>query len=205
MYPERPSNAVIHRNYLNRIYLRDKIFRGKDMDIGEEVDFSGLCLLGPKQIMGCYGADFGHEGFSYDDFLIMCQDCPYALSKSFILSGVLSIAYPYFIFKEFSALLDMENEIPENFVYFVSDGKYVKIGVTNNIKKRISALQTANARKLETFALIPTKNSEAAHKLEKELHSVYEQFLVNGEWFDILGFLIKPFFKHKFDPQKHGL
>ena len=69
-------------------------------------------------------------------------------------------------------------------IYFVSDGEYVKIGFTEDedISKRIRALQTGNARKLELVAVIPGDTSA-----ETALHRVLSELRVSGEWFKLSG------------------
>ena len=68
-------------------------------------------------------------------------------------------------------------------VYFISDGEFVKIGVTGDINNRFRILQTANARKLKILNVIYT---DSPYELEEELHKRYAWKRVNKEWFDIL-------------------
>ena len=68
-------------------------------------------------------------------------------------------------------------------VYFISDGKYVKIGCTNNIEKRIDALQTCNSNKLELLYFMKCYD---ANRIEKMMHEFFKDKRMNGEWFDIL-------------------
>ena len=84
----------------------------------------------------------------------------------------------------------MENK---SYVYFITDGEYVKIGVSNNVLKRIASLQTANARVLR---LLDYKSSSDPYQLEDELHHKYRKYLVHYEWYNILD---------KFIPKGHTL
>ncbi len=68
-------------------------------------------------------------------------------------------------------------------VYFITDGEFVMIGVTENLVKRIAALQTANPRKLELLNVVETENP---FQLESALHKVFQHRNVGYEWFDIL-------------------
>ena len=70
-------------------------------------------------------------------------------------------------------------------VYFISDGTYVKIGKSNNVTTRLSILNTGNAATLTLLGYILQESEEAAFKLEKELHKVYEKSKVKGEWFNL--------------------
>ena len=63
-------------------------------------------------------------------------------------------------------------------IYFVRQGRYVKIGFTDNPKKRISTIQVSVPTKIEMMLLI-----EGGRKLEKELHDRFHKQRTNGEWF----------------------
>jgi hypothetical protein len=68
-------------------------------------------------------------------------------------------------------------------VYFIHDGEYVKIGVTNSgVQKRIKNLQTGSSRPLRVVATI---QSCEPYKLESSLHTMFADKRVKGEWFDI--------------------
>lgn len=68
-----------------------------------------------------------------------------------------------------------------DFVYLISDGKYTKIGYSNNPYARLTALQTANPQELKIVALFPVASGKA---LEQLIHSQLESHKVSGEWFD---------------------
>lgn len=61
---------------------------------------------------------------------------------------------------------------------------HYKVGVTSNIKKRISALQTSNANKVE---LVTLRFVDDHRQHEKTLHNWLRQFRTNGgkEWFKV--------------------
>ena len=71
------------------------------------------------------------------------------------------------------------------FVYFLFDGEFVKIGIADEIIKRISEIQTSNARKISLLAYKAFETRAWALYAEKELHSFFDLFRLNGEWFDI--------------------
>lgn len=72
------------------------------------------------------------------------------------------------------------------YVYFISDGEYIKIGKANSIKNRIKSLQTGNARKLFVKFILPCEGEFVAKLLEGELHEYYASKRLEGEWFDIM-------------------
>lgn len=73
-----------------------------------------------------------------------------------------------------------------SFVYFISDGRYIKIGKANDVMVRRDSLQTAHATKLEVAAVIPCDDEWIAKELEKDLHRCFQQYSMLGEWFDII-------------------
>jgi hypothetical protein len=69
----------------------------------------------------------------------------------------------------------------ENSVYFIqaqsSDG-YIKVGRSNDVKSRISALQTSSPYRLKLLFSMP-----AILEIETLAHKKYAEFNVSGEWF----------------------
>lgn len=67
-------------------------------------------------------------------------------------------------------------------IYLISDGYYIKIGKTThrNVKKRLGKIQTGNARKLELLKIYEDNNDS-----EKELHELFNNYRMCGEWFNI--------------------
>ena len=82
------------------------------------------------------------------------------------------------------------------FVYFISDcSNHIKIGVADDIRKRLLALQTGNAEELNLVFAFKVDTKNAALRLEKELHSLFKQHRVSGEWFEadpIISYLKQP-------------
>ena len=69
----------------------------------------------------------------------------------------------------------------QEWIYLLSDGvQYHKIGRTSNIKERIS-----HWLRNPSFSLVGYYPVENSKKVEKELHSRYSQYKVQGEWFDL--------------------
>lgn len=193
---------------LNRIDVRDKYVRNKGLNFKEEAEFRGICKFGANQLIKCYGQtgyeDYGEE-YSRRDFLIMCKDCPYYLGRESGDCNTYTIADPYFIDYELCEFLDYQNKLPEYFIYFVADGEYVKIGVSNNVKQRMTELQVSNARKLELIALVPARGRQEAYTLEEKLHWCYRNYLVRGEWYNILKIIDVEKFKEHFSPDDYKI
>lgn len=68
-------------------------------------------------------------------------------------------------------------------VYIISDGEFFKIGVANDVSKRIQDMQTGNARKL--YAVYFGVTAVNPYTVEGVLHSRYEDCRIRGEWFDL--------------------
>ncbi len=66
------------------------------------------------------------------------------------------------------------------YIYFISDGEYIKIGKSISPLRRLKELQTANGRALELIGIIPSSKVN-----ENVLHSVFGDSHVRGEWFEI--------------------
>lgn len=65
-------------------------------------------------------------------------------------------------------------------IYFLSDGENIKVGYSENVKKRINSIQVANPKKLSAELVI-----EGDYFLEQKIHLDLQEYRVNGEWFYI--------------------
>jgi hypothetical protein len=65
------------------------------------------------------------------------------------------------------------------YVYLMFDGKYFKIGKTNNLKKRVKQFRTSNI----DIKLVAYKYSFDAIKEEKFLHKIFSKYKIEYEWF----------------------
>lgn len=83
-------------------------------------------------------------------------------------------------------------------VYFISDGTYIKIGISMNLRNRFSELQTSNANKLKALCVMPCKNRQQMQKYESILHKRFADKNIRGEWFLITPEDIKDF-KSEYD------
>lgn len=67
-------------------------------------------------------------------------------------------------------------------VYVFSAGRSVKIGLSNNIKRRLTVAQTFNPNGIKLELLLATDD---AAKLEKELHQHFASRHIRLEWFAV--------------------
>lgn len=70
------------------------------------------------------------------------------------------------------------------FVGFEDDGP-IKVGIStiNNLKGRLSNIQTSYHTDLKVWALAFCRSSQAAERIEMAYHLKWEKYRVRGEWF----------------------
>lgn len=192
----RPADARPHCGYpLPRIDVANKFERGKHLNFKEKSDFGVVCGLGADQLVDCYGKTLmpGHY-YNVFDFVSMCDECPYAnkhidREDLMFVNDIHSIFSGRYIYHRIHDCI--EEEKPRAFVYFIADGRFVKIGKATDVLKRLSALQTSNSSELSLACKIPCKNTENATEAESRLHIIYRDYRVRGEWFDLLPYITK--------------
>jgi hypothetical protein len=65
-------------------------------------------------------------------------------------------------------------------IYLIShNDQFLKVGYTNNIKKRLSQLQCSSPIKLKLLHLIDGDTS-----LESDIHNLFKHISTSGEWFE---------------------
>lgn len=69
-------------------------------------------------------------------------------------------------------------------IYFIQSKQYVKIGFSDNPESRLRDLQTGSPHKLKLLATMP-----GCYQTETELHKVFADRRINGEWFRYDGML----------------
>ena len=192
-FEKLPSGAKPNCNpHICTINPYDKAKRQKGLNYKEYSDFSGICALSNEQIIQCYS--WLDKDMIKEEFVLRCFECPYAKNVSRFTELHNTNKYPYYI----ESLIELEWDNPKSFVYFISDGEYVKIGVGVNPEKRMSELQTGNARELQLICKIPVKTEKDAFALENRLHQEYSAFSKNGEWFNILDHIVVKEFSQLF-------
>lgn len=190
-FSELPSGAN-PQNVPCTINPADKTKRSKGLNYKEYSDFGGICTISNDQLIKCYSHI--DKDIIPEEFKVRCSNCPYAREQSRFCNTHNTNIYPYFI----DGIIEIEWDNPKNYVYFISDGEFVKIGVAKNPEKRLNDLQTANARKLSILCKIPTKSDKDAYMLEGRLHFEYSAFAKNGEWFNILNHILVQEFEEYF-------
>lgn len=97
----------------------------------------------------------------------------------------------------------------QEFVYFISDGEYVKIGKSTKPNTRLSNLQVGNPRKLSILYCLEVDDStekELCQDPEKFFQEMFVDFKVSGEWYrldDVLKFILKAFCVSMIDENAH--
>lgn len=163
----------------------DKTNRGRGFNPQERSEFGEICSIDPEQVIKCYSLIDRY--FTKGDLEERCSRCPYAFNRAIDGRGSrrYTSRYPDFVNK----LVELEEDNPKCFVYLISDGEYIKVGVAKNVEARLKDLQVANAKELQLICSFPLKNEKEAFKLEQFLHSEYEAYHIRGEWFNILNYI----------------
>lgn len=76
---------------------------------------------------------------------------------------------------------------PSTCVYFIDQvgTPYLKIGITEDLPRRLSTLQTASPQDLRVICTLECGDIETAQRIEGMLHAYFEAQYVRGEWFSI--------------------
>ena len=74
--------------------------------------------------------------------------------------------------------------VKKHYLYAISNGKEIKLGMSSNVNNRLKALQTSNAAELIVLWKYYIANTpKEAIKIEKMLHRSCKEFHIRGEWF----------------------
>mgnify|MGYP003402269466 CR=1 FL=1 len=78
-------------------------------------------------------------------------------------------------------------------IYFIvtEDYQYMKIGFSKDPARRLRGLQTGCPYRLRILFTIP-----GSKELEAHLHTVYHNYRINGEWFQIEPSLLHSVYEH---------
>lgn len=70
-------------------------------------------------------------------------------------------------------------------VYIIRNGVngHYKIGIANNVERRLEELQVGNPVELFIVCKFFFKSRKVANKVEKSLHNRFKDHRVRGEWF----------------------
>ena len=186
--PDDGYDEIVFRHF----YLGDKFKNNKGLNGKEVSALNDVCQISGYQTIQCYGPLDDGDGFTVMELLSSCQNCPYARKQNRFAEHIMgrtnhSIWFPFFA-EEYitNNYMDRNVDIDSKWhVYFVTDGQYVKIGKGCDTNNRISQLQTGNPRPIKTLFRIYVNCEPDAYKLESFFHTVYREYRMCGEWFDI--------------------
>jgi len=151
----------------------DKASRSVGFTTSQLCKYDGICSAGCNQLLQCY-KDI--DMFLLPEhFSLLCGSCPNAAANE---THVFESAHKYL------NCICIGGQ--KAFVYFISDGEYIKIGKAVDPYKRLAEIQTGNPRRLSVVSMIPCYSSSAAHELEHFLHNSFRSKRAVGEWFDIV-------------------
>lgn len=75
--------------------------------------------------------------------------------------------------------------VKRHYLYAISNGDQIKLGMSADVNKRLKAMQTASPAELVLLWKYYIANTPAdAIKIEKMLHRACKQFHIRGEWFE---------------------
>ena len=74
------------------------------------------------------------------------------------------------------------NDDNQTNIYFIKARDAIKIGIAQDVKKRMNEIQVSNPDKLQLFHLftVPIKTSR---EIESTIHYIFRSSQLNGEWF----------------------
>ena len=72
-----------------------------------------------------------------------------------------------------------------SYVYFITDGHgHIKIGKADDVVQRLKELQTGNPYRLTVLLTVMLESPIYAFELELELHKKFDEYRLEGEWFE---------------------
>ena len=72
------------------------------------------------------------------------------------------------------------------YLYAISDGDFVKLGMSRDCLKRLEALQVGHPKELVLVkAWHVARYPHLAKQSERKMHKRFKKFLVRGEWFSV--------------------
>jgi hypothetical protein len=80
--------------------------------------------------------------------------------------------------RQYADALAGKKPLAASFIYFMTAGNKVKIGVSRNPRRRLDDLKTGSSRMVSIRYVTPGDRTK-----EKELHKLFAEHRVNGEWF----------------------
>lgn len=153
-------------------------------------DFWGFCMQVPayvkKRVCQHLGID---ESYKYEDICeLIRQETGWPVSdKRRKRPRAIMRYFSEFVREESIEVSDPKNANPEPCCVYVlqssGPGMHIKVGITRNLKQRISDLRTGSGADLAVLATINCDSWERARYIEKTMHEMLEKYHVGGEWF----------------------
>jgi len=84
-----------------------------------------------------------------------------------------------------SPFLWCPGDIIPSYVYVMRCERFVKVGITSNLKKRLAGLQGENPFRVTLASQFLLADRRYAWLAEQNCHKVMREYRVFGEWFDI--------------------
>lgn len=76
--------------------------------------------------------------------------------------------------------------VKKHYLYAISNGQEIKLGMSSNVKARLKSMQTASPAELVVLWSYYIANTPSgAIKIEKKLHRACKEFHIRGEWFSM--------------------
>lgn len=87
----------------------------------------------------------------------------------------------------YDSRVDTNKPQPITSIYFILDlsNGMIKIGLADDVRRRMRQFQTGNPGRLELLATIDCQSRRKAFALERQLHGYYAERNIGKEWFNI--------------------
>lgn len=205
------GRPVLHKD-IPTFNPQEKVMRRVGV-AGKQNEFAYICALGAECMALCYVVNgCGDKDYIEPEMRTRCHGCRHYLSKKAFNcdpSSETSISSQNIFFPEYFLVncadcIDNSNAEPKAFVYFITDGQFIKIGKAKDADARLNELQTGNPRKLKILYLIPCLSDRCAYIVESFIQKTYQDYAMNGEWFDVLHLLNERRFSATFPAVRCG-
>lgn len=72
--------------------------------------------------------------------------------------------------------------VKQQYVYLIRCGCYVKVGISSNPRARFTLMKVNSPHEMKLLKFWPSLDARAE---EKQIHLLWEQYWVRGEWFKV--------------------
>lgn len=81
------------------------------------------------------------------------------------------------------------------YLYAITDGTLIKIGISQDAEKRLSVLQVGNPKRLSLLFSFDFETRDLAERIEQLIHNRIQDRIVRGEWFYVHPFYLLEVFQ----------